>query len=134
MSAPATPPTGHRFAIAAWMPTLLNALACVYVLKAAWLQWFGRKAVDLFARLQAVPRVARPRRVWAELHGWPRGCLPDPNAPLKGLLDVLVNVGLLAGDGPRWCELASAYYVRSAERSTVVSLENLPDAEAACSE
>jgi hypothetical protein len=123
----------YRLDIPAWTPALASALLHAHPAEAARLQQHDRETVTHFARLQDVPRAAGPRQVQVKLHGWPRGCLPATDAPLRSLLDALVSAGLLVGDSPRWCELAGVRYVRSAERRTVVTLEELSDAEAASS-
>jgi hypothetical protein len=122
----ATTAAVHRLDIPAWTPTLLNVLLHVHALEAARLKRHDREAVTLFARLNGIPKATGPRRVSVELHGWPRGRLPDPDAPLKSLLDALVSAGLLVDDGPRWCVIGDVRMIRGVDRRTVVMLEELP--------
>jgi Holliday junction resolvase RusA-like endonuclease len=120
-----TAPAVHRLDIPAWTPTLLNELLHYHRMKAARLKRHDREAVALFAKLAGIPKATGPQRVSVMFSGWPRGRLPDPDAPLKSLLDALVSASLLADDGPRWCELGAVRFVRTAGRRTVVMLEEL---------
>jgi hypothetical protein len=117
------------FTVPNWTPALANS-------------WSGRhfsararatgEAADLlgaYAVAAGVPRVCehyRPmRRVRVELRGWRRGRVPDPDGPLKVLLDGLVRARLLVDDAAAWCRWEPPTVVRSAVRETVVTLEDV---------
>jgi Holliday junction resolvase RusA-like endonuclease len=109
---------------------LLNQLLHAHPMRAARLKRIDRDLVTAYARLGTIPPADGPRRVSLHLYGWPRGRLPDPDAPLKSLLDALVHARLLVDDGAAWCVLGGVRFERAPERRTVITLEDLAGGEA----
>jgi hypothetical protein len=120
----------YRLEICGWTPTLVNELLHAHPMRAATLKRSDRDLVRGYAFVAGIPAALGKRRVSVELHGWPRGRLPDPDAVWKSLLDALVAAGLLVDDSARWCEPVPPTFVRSPRRRTVVTLESVAACEA----
>jgi hypothetical protein len=46
--------------------------------------------------------------------------LPDPDAPLKSLLDGLVTAGLIVDDSARWVEWSCPVFERGPKATTII--------------
>lgn len=108
--------------IPGWRPALLNELLG-HPLKAHRLK--KRDAEQLWkARLAyGVPVAETPRRVSFTITDRFRGGLPDPDAPLKSLLDGLKRSGLIRDDSAAWCRWDAPVFNRGS-KGTVIVLED----------
>lgn len=119
------PITGYFLVIPDWRPTLANELVGKHWAKAGRLKAADRELVAGYAVKQGIPKAAGRRRVDVMICGPFRGRMPDPDAPLKSLLDALVKAGLLVDDSAEWCELGVVSVDRAKRYETTVLLKEV---------
>lgn len=108
-----------------WHPTRLNELLTLHWAQAARRKADDAQMISVYGRMAGVSAAATRRRVRLEVHGWPRGRMCDPDAFFKSLLDGLVKASFLVDDSQKWCECPPAVLVRSKEKKTIITLEDI---------
>jgi Holliday junction resolvase RusA-like endonuclease len=115
----------YAVVIPRWRPALLNEL------RGHWARGHRRKAADahvvaVHLALARVPPAAGPRAVAVTIADrWHRR--PDPDAPLKSLLDALVRAGALRDDSARWCRWSVPVFTAGPPATTITLTDLDPD-------
>lgn len=115
----------HEILITDWHPVRLNQLLNCHWGTRSKLKKQDRELIRFYAGFFAVPPAKGKRRVSLVLTLAPKQRAGDPDAFFKGLLDALVNCGLLVDDNRQWVELGTVEFVRGKTRQTRIVLEDL---------
>lgn len=115
----------YKIFVADWRPTLTNELFSLHWSKAS-----KRKKADammLMVHCSHIPKAETKRIVKVKIYINGSGRTPDPDAPLKSLLDALVKIGMLKDDSQKWVEIFPVEYVRGAlTAGTEILLQDIP--------
>ncbi len=131
MTTPAAtePMTTWRVEIPGWLPPSVNTLLTRHWAAAGKLKKRAYRVVSVACLVAQVPKAKGKRRVSIVATMGPRGRLRDADGLWKVILDALKACGAIVDDGPRWVELGQIWVERAKERSTCITLEDIPDAE-----
>ena len=122
MKVPPRPLRQFCLDIPGWRPVLSNELLGGHHMKAAALK---KRDVEQVARAKlvyGVPDATGKRRIRITIRRC-KGRIPDPDSPLKSLMDALKQTRLIVDDSARWCECAMPEFV-TGPKGTVIEIED----------